>query len=96
MKVDVEEIRHAFADFDVDGKFRLDRAEVTALFKMLFPGENHKEDVRELCGEDGLTLEKIEELLVNNTLTDFDPVQAAFDAVDSNSSVRRRKKSARL
>ena len=86
----MEEIRRAFSDFDVDEKFRLDRAEVTALFKMLYPGENHKDDVRELCGEDGLTLEKMEELLVNNTLTDFDPAQAAFDAVDSNSSVRRR------
>jgi hypothetical protein len=46
------------------------------------------EDVRELCGAEGLTLERMEELLVNNQLTDFDPVQAAFDAVDHNGSVR--------
>lgn len=77
--MDVEDVRRAFEDFDVDGKYYLDRGQLTALFNMVYPGENHREDVRALCGEDGLTLEKMEELLVNNALTDFDPAQAAFD-----------------
>lgn len=89
LAVDVEDIRRAFADFDVDRKMCLERAELTALLNMVFPGENHREDVRELCGTEGLTLEKMEELLINNTLADFDPAQAAFDAVDVNQKVRR-------
>ena len=43
LAVNVEEIRAAFADFDVDQKMCLERAELTALFKILFPEENHKE-----------------------------------------------------
>ena len=46
--MDVEQIRQAFADFDVDEKFHLDRDELNALFNIVFPGENHKEDVRAL------------------------------------------------
>ena len=84
--MDVEQIRQAFADFDVDEKFHLDRDELNALFNIVFPGENHKEDVRALCGKDGLTLEKMEEIMVNNVLTGFDPARAAFDAIDKNST----------
>jgi len=36
------------------------------------------------------TLARMEELMANNSVVDYDPVQAAFDAVDDKGAVGRR------
>eukprot|EP00227_Mantoniella_beaufortii_P001716 CAMPEP_0197616970 /NCGR_PEP_ID=MMETSP1326-20131121/60798_1 /TAXON_ID=1155430 /ORGANISM="Genus nov. species nov., Strain RCC2288" /LENGTH=117 /DNA_ID=CAMNT_0043185859 /DNA_START=35 /DNA_END=388 /DNA_ORIENTATION=+ len=66
--VDPEEVRKMFECFDVNHRGSLEKEEVLEMLEVLFPGENHKADVRALCGKDGLTAQRLQDLLMDNEL----------------------------
>eukprot|EP00238_Polyblepharides_amylifera_P009136 CAMPEP_0196588548 /NCGR_PEP_ID=MMETSP1081-20130531/60832_1 /TAXON_ID=36882 /ORGANISM="Pyramimonas amylifera, Strain CCMP720" /LENGTH=208 /DNA_ID=CAMNT_0041911065 /DNA_START=88 /DNA_END=714 /DNA_ORIENTATION=- len=77
-----QEIKDAFHILNADGREALTREDLTMFLDKFFPGMLTMKDVRLLIGPSGLKMEKLQDILMGNDLTDFDPCQEAFKILD--------------
>mmetsp|Transcript_22955 Transcript_22955/g.74792 ORF Transcript_22955/g.74792 Transcript_22955/m.74792 type:complete len:169 (+) Transcript_22955:77-583(+) len=76
-----QELKQAFEFFNLEGRETITRADLQRFMEIFFPGVSAKE-VRNLIGNGGMSLQKLEKLLQAHELEGFDPVAEAFQVLD--------------
>ncbi|CAM9126561.1 unnamed protein product, partial [Choristocarpus tenellus] len=77
-----EDLKAAFEFFDVEGKGKITAPILRKRLGALFPNMNAKEYRFLMNNKQEMTLDDLREVLLDNEVTNFDPVAEAFQAFD--------------